>query len=109
MLKDITIGLDLARRVGVNPLCGSRTVQLYEIAARQGYTGKDNTRAANFIFQPKPVPAEASPSSDGADAPVKRVGFIGLGAMGSRMVATLSSEEPTSELQSLMSSSYDVF
>ena len=89
MLKDITIGLDLARRVGVNPLCGSRTVQLYEIAARQGYTGKDNTRAANFIFEPKPVPAEASPSSDGADAPVERVGFIGLGAMGSRMVATL--------------------
>lgn len=93
MYKDLGIGIELARRLGLTLFGGSRTWEIYEAAARTGLKGKDNTCICDLIF--KPQPSNAFPGAGDEDAfidadrKLERIGFIGLGAMGSRMTARL--------------------
>lgn len=92
MFKDLGIGIELARRLGVTLFMGSRVWELYQAAARSGLEGQDNTHIVDMMFRPKPSNAFPGASDDAAavsEAPLERVGFIGLGAMGSRMTARL--------------------
>ncbi len=91
MLKDLGIAIELAERLELTLFMGRRVWDLYRVAARAGYAGKDNTRIVDLIFEPKPTDSfaqedtRAPPDAGGGD----RIGVIGLGAMGSRMTARL--------------------
>ena len=91
MRKDLGIARELAQRMNVTTLVGSRVVDLYDIASRTGYAGEDNTRVVNFVLNVDPeVVAESAKIEAGPKLPpLERVGFIGLGTMGSRMVGRL--------------------
>ena len=93
MHKDLGIGIELARRLGLTLFAGSRTWEIYEAAARTGLRGKDNTHICDLIFTPAPSNSFPGASDeDGfldSDRSLEKVGYIGLGAMGSRMTARL--------------------
>lgn len=90
MRKDMSTGIKLARRHGVQLFVGHRSHQLYEAAANLGYGGTDNTRIANMIFTPDAGGATKLEAPEAAfPAALEKVAFIGLGAMGSRMVRRL--------------------
>jgi len=93
MYKDLGIALGLAQRLGARLLVGTQAGRLYDMAAACGLAGQDNTRVVNLIYEPSrravaEEPLHASPASNWRHA-FRRVGVIGLGTMGSRMVGRL--------------------
>lgn len=97
MHKDLGIARGLAQRLGAQLFVGTQAVRLYEAAAATGLAGQDNTRVVSLIYDPARRRAAEQPRipSPAATWPkeLRKVGFVGLGAMGSRMVGRLLERE----------------